>query len=418
MEALRDPQASVRREAAKALGQVKDARAVPQLLAALRDKDANVRLYAAYALGEIKDPKTAKELLNALHDPVWGVRDQAAWALREIRDPSVAQPLVAALREENADVAHILWILRHVDRAASLEPLVRLLQDARVVARCRAVSALAELGIKEAVDPLISALKDKHPDVRLLAVAALVRIRDDRAEEPLRELFSVETNPAVRTAAEQAVKRFSMEEALVAHWSFDDANPKVAKDVTARGSDGEIRGCPVVEGKVGRALAFSTGKFVELGKPVGASMANTPLTIMAWVKSDADKGVIVARGGAFCGFSLYIKDGAAKFGIQRERGGTPAVVTGEEKLVGRWAHVAGVVKSDCLELYVDAKLAATTKTKGYIPGNAGQGMEIGFDTANSPVEITDNFQGIIDEVKVYHAALTAKEIAKQCRPRK
>ena len=64
------------------------------------------------------------------------------------------------------------------------------------------------------------------------------------------------------------------------------------------------------------------------------------------------------------------------------------------------------------------KLAATTKTDGYIPGNCGQSMEIGFDLANSPAEITDNFEGVIDEVKVYHAALSAEKIAKQYRTEK
>ena len=73
--------------------------------------------------------------------------------------------------------------------------------------------------------------------------------------------------------------------------------------------------------------------------------------------------------------------------------------------------MAGVIKQKSLELYVDGKRVATVATPGYIPGNCGQGMEIGFDTANSPAEITDPFDGIIDEVKIYNAALSAEEIA-------
>jgi hypothetical protein len=134
---------------------------------------------------------------------------------------------------------------------------------------------------------------------------------------------------------------------------------------------------------------------------------------MAWVQSDALNGVVVARGGAFCGFSLYLMDGVAKFGIHREQEGPAYIAAGRENVVGPWVHLAGVVKSDRIELYVNGKLAATAKTPGYIPGNCGQGMEIGFDTANSPAEITDHFQGIIDEVKVYHAALSEEEINEQ-----
>jgi hypothetical protein len=79
-------------------------------------------------------------------------------------------------------------------------------------------------------------------------------------------------------------------------------------------------------------------------------------------------------------------------------------------------HLAGVVHSDRIELFVNGKLAATAKTDGFLPGDPGQGMEIGFDVANSPAEITDAFQGVLDEVKVFQAALSAEEIAQQSRP--
>jgi len=59
------------------------------------------------------------------------------------------------------------------------------------------------------------------------------------------------------------------------------------------------------------------------------------------------------------------------------------------------------------------KLAATEETDGYVPGNCGQGMEIGFDAGNSPVEITNHFQGVIDEVKQYQAALSEEQIAEK-----
>jgi hypothetical protein len=78
--------------------------------------------------------------------------------------------------------------------------------------------------------------------------------------------------------------------------------------------------------------------------------------------------------------------------------------------VGDWVHLAGVVHEDRIELFVDGRLAATTETVGLIPGNCGQGMEIGFDQGNSPAEITAPFQGVLDEVKFFHAALSAQDI--------
>lgn len=316
-------------QGARALGALRDPADVPRLIEALKHLDKNYRFWAAYALGEIKDARAADALLQALRDPEWVVRDQAAWALRELRDPKLVEPLKAMLKEKNADVPHITWLLQ-------------------------------QYGAIKIVPP---------------------------------------TKPPP----------------LSAHWSFDDKNTKIAKDVSGKATDGEIKGCTVAEGKVGAALRFGKGKYIELGRTQKPSVAKTPFTIMAWIKPDAPTGVVVARGGAFCGFSLYIKDGFPKFGIRRSKADEPEVVTGPEKIGNDWTHLAGVVAPDRIELYVNGKLVASRKTGGLMTSNGGQGMEIGFDVGNSAVEITDAFEGVIDEVKQFDAALSAEEIAQQCQ---
>jgi HEAT repeat protein len=52
--ALKDKDSLVRAQAADALGQIKDVRAIEPLIAALKDKDSLVRERAADALGQIK----------------------------------------------------------------------------------------------------------------------------------------------------------------------------------------------------------------------------------------------------------------------------------------------------------------------------------------------------------------------------
>ncbi len=415
-EALQDAHPAVRREAAKALGRIKDSKAVPALIQALGDTEQNVRFYAAYALGEIEDPRATEALLRALHDPAWCVRDQAAWALREIASPDVVQTLVAALRDPDADTGHVLWLLRHVGAERAAAPLAKLLDAPEAETRLRAVRMLRKLGAKNAVEPLIAALKDADRRVRRTAVEALLEVGDDRAQEPLRALAAREKDAELREAALAAVRTLSRHKDLVAHWSFDDQDKTTAKDVSGRGPDGQIQGGVPVKGKVGHALRFDEGAYIDLGKPAGLQVADTPFTVAAWVKSDAPDGVVVARGGAWCGYSLYLKDGAAKFGIHREKGGPSYIAAGEEKVAGSWVHLAGVVKQDRIELYVNGALAASAKTEGLLPSNCGQSMCIGFDTGNSAAEITNHFKGIIDEVKAYQAALSAEEIAKESRP--
>jgi hypothetical protein len=273
------------------------------------------------------------------------------------------------------------------------------------------VNVLASLPETDVAERLLAALHDTSPAVRRAAAAALLKIGGEQVKTALQELAAGEPDPALRSFLESAVAEMSYERDLIAHWSFDDRSTSVARDVTGHGNDGRIIGCTPVAGRVGAALQFGAGSYVELGKPAGLPIGNVPFTVTAWITSDAPRGVVVARGGAFCGYSLYLLDGAARFGIHRVEEEPTYIAAGRENVVGSWVHLAGVVRKDRIELYVNGKPAATAQTPGYIPGNCGQGMEIGYDVGNSPAEIIDHFQGIIDEVKIFQAALTAEDIA-------
>ena len=71
----------VRWYTARALGEIKDPRAVEPLIAALKDTDKDVRQAAAEALGKIGDPRAVEPLIAALKDAEWHVRKAAAKAL-------------------------------------------------------------------------------------------------------------------------------------------------------------------------------------------------------------------------------------------------------------------------------------------------------------------------------------------------
>ena len=72
---------TARRNAAWALGALRDTRAIAPLLDALKDAEPLVREQAAWALGAIRADPALDALLGALKDPHPGVRRQAAWAI-------------------------------------------------------------------------------------------------------------------------------------------------------------------------------------------------------------------------------------------------------------------------------------------------------------------------------------------------
>jgi HEAT repeat protein len=130
LEALDDPEAAVRGQAALAIGSLKSQRAVPRLLeltqdsdwfvrvaalnglgyidpaipaepalAALGDDEPLVRQAAALNIGGSKDPVAVDLLMQALEsDPDWAVREAAAEALGDIGDPRAADSLRRAGR--------------------------------------------------------------------------------------------------------------------------------------------------------------------------------------------------------------------------------------------------------------------------------------------------------------------------------
>ena len=80
---------------------------VEELIKKLKAKSKAVRRDAAEALGKLKDPKAVEPLISALKDDRWEVRAAAAWALGEIADERAVGPLVfvSALKDGDKDVS-------------------------------------------------------------------------------------------------------------------------------------------------------------------------------------------------------------------------------------------------------------------------------------------------------------------------
>jgi HEAT repeat protein len=93
---------NVREKAVRALGQIRDPRAVDPLIATLKNDRHFVRRSAASALGEIKDSRAVEPLIAALQidDQGMGVRSSAAWALGKIKDLRAIEPLIALLKDK------------------------------------------------------------------------------------------------------------------------------------------------------------------------------------------------------------------------------------------------------------------------------------------------------------------------------
>ena len=151
----------------------------------LDHKDPVVQYEAAEALGDLGDEKAIGPLITALkRDEFSGVRWKAAEALSKMGNPAVG-PLIAALQYKDEDVRWKAAIaLGEIGNLDAIAPLIQLLSDDDRFVRSRAAHALSMIG-EQAVFPLIHALKKGDPGVRWGAALALGKIKNPLAVEPL-----------------------------------------------------------------------------------------------------------------------------------------------------------------------------------------------------------------------------------------
>ncbi len=184
---LHDPDAGARVQAARMLGETREARAIEPLAEALHDPDPRVRLQAATALGRIGGV-ALRQVTQALHDPDGHVRQEAARALAQATEPESIQALVQLLRDPNDTI------------------------------RQQAAFILSKIGLP-ALPLVINALREPDPLMRWNAARVLGQIGDAQAIPALEQVAQTDTGlvrgtgalggpPAsVAEAARQAIRR-------------------------------------------------------------------------------------------------------------------------------------------------------------------------------------------------------------------
>lgn len=143
----------VRRNAAWAIGELTNMLpgerdgAVPRLITLLDDADDYVQMAAARALGELRDQRALAKLVATLADENWEVRELAVWALSEMKDSRAVNALCSVL-----------------------------LADTRAEVRRGAAEALGEIRSAGALPALKQALNDRESGVSAKAAWAISEI--------------------------------------------------------------------------------------------------------------------------------------------------------------------------------------------------------------------------------------------------
>ncbi|MBI3780727.1 MAG: HEAT repeat domain-containing protein [candidate division NC10 bacterium] len=162
--------------------------AVDALVGALEDPEVSVLKNAAHALGHVTDPRVLVPLIVAMRTDDSGVISAASGASRHLLNRGLVtdeaiQALIDSLGYERAS-RHVISLLAMVRDRVPVGPLITLLAHEPVRVRRGAAAVLAALERPEAAGPLTAALDDEDQEVRRQVTLALGRIPDpDRVRD-------------------------------------------------------------------------------------------------------------------------------------------------------------------------------------------------------------------------------------------
>lgn len=217
---------------------------------------------------------------------------------------------------------------------------------------------------------------------------------------------------------------------LAAYWPMDTAPGGVTPDTSGNGNNGTlvngvaidtVNRAPVPAGNVGSASYPTLAANQNINVPDSASLSLTgSISVAAWIRTNltapaANQQEIV---GKFDGPSPYYNgyflrlntNNYLSWAIVPSTGTTVGISSAPRAIsTGAWHHVAGTYNATtgAMTMYIDGAADATTAppqpTPPGPPGDGTSNLNIGENGSNE-------FNGNIDEVRIYSRALTAAQV--------
>lgn len=196
-------------------------------------------------------------------------------------------------------------------------------------------------------------------------------------------------------------------EGLIAYWSFDEGSGTSLSDSSGSGNTGTLNNMDAadwVSGRLGKALDFDgTNDYVSYAAPAGFDY---PFTLAAWAKPDtlSQNGIIMSIGteNHASAFGLY-SDGDALF-VDRPPNGRGLSGISNYLTAGKWQHWVVIFDdANTVRFYLDGQEKILTDLDDRYDPNENN---IGARSNGTERQ----FNGAIDEVRIYNRALTDTEV--------
>jgi predicted lipoprotein with Yx(FWY)xxD motif len=200
---------------------------------------------------------------------------------------------------------------------------------------------------------------------------------------------------------------------LKGHWKFDENAGTTAADSSDGGNNtGTLTaGAGWATGKNNSAVSLDgVDDYVQVGAQSSLVMTNSA-TFTAWIHPTGSGsqpvlgGIIINKEGEYG--IVRFSDGTIQWAFANANPGWNWINTGVVAPLNQWTHVAVVYDNGVVKTYINGILAHTHIGSGAIGDvdNTRNDFRIGGRQLT-----THNFQGRIDEVRIYNRTLSASEI--------
>lgn len=205
--------------------------------------------------------------------------------------------------------------------------------------------------------------------------------------------------------------------ALAGVWHLEETTGTAAAESSGTGNTATLgAGASWTDGLQGNGIGFNGSSTGFAGTTRPAVRTDRSFTVAAWVRLDAAGSYVTAvsqDGAQASGFFLQYESSLDRwaFGMTSKdaAGYTTAKATSEEPpVLGVWTHLVGVYDDthNNVRLYVDGR--AQGQTTHSSTWNATGPVQLGRLKHNGAY--TGHLPGAVDEVRIYHGALTDQQI--------
>jgi len=207
---------------------------------------------------------------------------------------------------------------------------------------------------------------------------------------------------------------------LVGRWKFDEKTGLTAADSSPNKNNGTFsKGGAWDTGKFGNAAVFNN---CHITVPGSASLnaISTGITLSVWVKAKApqNKSAVIERyyynssGTAKRSFILYIdKTGTIAFGINNNGKDNVKWLTTSERISwDTWAHIAATFDGSTMKLYINGQKKNEVATTFSTIYKTSADTHFGGWYYNSTWDC--QYNGLMDDARIYNGALSAESIFK------